>query len=549
MHPGCRGLQPDFYVYNRKTQKVSFCDPWNLGIDICAQPWGNSTTAHIDCATGWDDRADYGGLDAAGCGVGCANCADYPSAMMHHGDWRDGSRWLRPVGSTTDAMGRRHDLLTGEPWPLPDDARYEYAACYHNTTREQCFGRNICRRICWPGGLDRIMSVDGVTACGDVGIGEAVPDWFPDVFYYGGQEGQTWRPYQVCRRFEDPITLSPPLGVRRLKRMLGPTFPRFGQIPYDWGKNHWPCGPNVLTACAGKFAVPRGSPCASAYALDPNLPEGLEHWVGDSACRNIWNPARIDASAIELAGGPTRPAQAAAAICSLALQHAASETLPGEPLGTRFNRLDHLAYDQVELWSRSFNGGDRPDNDCGVLVDQRTVVTELPDCRAADGRRVTMRVHVLAADLSLYLILWKIYQYGGLVDRLEVEPHARFLASVKLAYTSADPEIVPNPADCSEIPAGVKFVDQAGRTFRPPRVAEWFGYVGHLGIGGTRTYPINRNLLEDQCFSAADGLGTLEIPGWPHRATLDEPAVAWPYLGSVSVWFATRGPTGERLAC
>lgn len=521
---------------------MSICDPNESGQDACA-PYGNDTIGHIDCATGWDDRADYGQLDAGGCDVGCVNCLDYPSEMARHGDWRDGRRWLRPMGSSRDAMGRLHDLRTDEPWPMPQEAAGEFGACYHNLTGQQCFNRPVCRRICWRGGLDRLIAPDDL-GCGATGVGEPMPDWFPDVFFYGREP---WPPGMYCRKFQDRNTKATGLGVSRLARLLGPSFPRFAQIPFGYFDDvETACGTNVLTPCAGQFVAPP-TDCPSAFANYPDIqPPGRRHWIEESACRGMWNTLRLDASAMEISGGPPAGAQDAAELRTAALRHAATATLPGGPVGFKFDRLDHLAYGLVELWQRRFNVGILGANDCDVLSDESTIFQQLEGSGPA-GERLAIRAHVLAADFVLYLVLHKIWRFRGprLPNRLEIEPHARFLASVKIAYTVGG--AMPGP-DCWDLPAGVR-MRYKGRGIRPPRLAEWWGYHGRLGIGGTSSYPVSSELLRDQCWTAADRLGELPIHGWPSRGKLADEPVSWPYGGAVSIRFQTRDEIGRRLHC
>lgn len=507
---------------------MGFCDPSEIGRDYC-EPNANHTDDHIECATGWMDEASFGGLDAEGCGIGCASCLDYPSEMALHADRRDGTRWLRPTGSTRDGMGRRHDLKTDEPWPMPDGSSYEAGSCYHNTTEVQCFNRSICDQRCWHGGLEDIFSGDDTPCAGGIPVGAPVPSWFPDVFQFSGDY---WPPSIYCRKFQDPNSHPTGLGGHRVARLLGPGFPRFGQIPYAYGINHWACQPNALVPCTDQV---RTSSCRSGWTQDPTFPPGVLHWNMGSAARAIWDEVRLDATELEIGTRPStpRPVAAAVAIRSAALQHAASVAFPGGPNGIRFDRLDRYQTG-VGLWVRNFNTG----CDCAVLADESTRVATFPKCRrTADGGPVTIDLHVLSVEAALYLILWRLRRYHvSSPTTMHIEPHARLLLSVRLAWRSASPEI-PNPEDCREIPAGVEFVDNAGRPFRPPRLAEWFGYHGRLGIGGCNEYGGAEGTVEFMCQRAAAGLGELPIPGWPNRVSIEDPPAAWPYVGTARIWF------------
>ncbi|MHC4735379.1 MAG: hypothetical protein ACYTDW_13115 [Planctomycetota bacterium] len=242
------------------------------------------------------------------------------------------------------------------------------------------------------------------------------------------------------------------------------------------------------------------------------------------------------------------------AVKNRALEYAMTRTLPGEPLGITFDRVDHTAGQAggaIGLWRREYGIALDGRRRCELLEDPATVFMELAGRYA--GRAVTVRAHILAVSVSVTMVLHRLARFvsSQLPDAHEVEPHVRALVGVEIAYTCIDPPLG-GEADCWLVPEGLRIVDpeDRGRAWRPPSMVEWFGYLGALGIGGTHRYPVHvAGTLSDLCWSAADRLGRLTVAGWPARATLDDPPQTWPYVGSLDVWLVTRDEDGNRILC
>lgn len=531
---------------------MSICDPFSIGIDFCAN-YGGDSGNHIDCATGWSDTAGFGQdqADAGGCDVGGAPCLDFPSEIQQHTVWYDGNRWLRPSNGTRDAMGREHDLVTDEPWPVPPGGSYEYAPCYENVSGEQCFRRHVCTRNaqveCWPGGFRRVASDPDDPlydrGCGDAAVGEGISEWFPDVFTFSGTDEPSGATRFQCRMFNDPMTKSISLGHRRSHRVLTPAFPRFSAWPHAWSMPS-ACTPNMLVPCSGKIKRP-GLFIESAFLNSVGIEPDREHWMDDPACRNMFQEIHLIPSAdIHIAGGNTPAIREENRFRSAILNWVLTNQIATDGRSMNFARLDQQFNTDVSHYNRHYN----PARGCQQVIGGLNTIDVIEGVKRSTGERVRFACELLEVYAEAYIVLHKVSRYSSTgPSRVYIEPHARIGIFAEVAYRSLDEDIIPNDPDCTRtpIPAGVKF-SRNGVPIDPPRVVEWLGFHGRLGVGwgGQRIIARQVGTLSSWCQDSAEAMGTLQVFGFPNVASMTrgEPyeAKAWPYMGSIGIRYLTR---------
>ncbi len=472
--------------------------------------------------------APEGGFGAC-CEIGCCPCNDDNLRVMRANP--HGRRWMKPApgDSNRDARGRRSALRANSPLRVPRHINFLRAPCYDFFGQEH-FGADVCD--CHPQ-PNPAPSGDPFECENGEQVGEIIIGDYPDCFFW--MEPRLWassgaHPWLWCRTVENHGDVL----VRLLANDLFQTLLTRGD---HYHENEEPCTANGLVMCMENAPE---SPCREGGGP-------LWYYQG-SQCRQLWNFVELDLGAQAPA---RRPQLASAAFFSdpgvLALKNAvldaiATETFPDGGTGINFEQLDLTP--QLSVWGRSYVGHGLP---CELL----TAAASLPGSYLTRTHQpVGAELVVQAASITLDLIPYRMEMRapGGPDRILHTYPYARLWirAECRVRVTLPDGSCVlaPDP----QLPP-IVYKDADGRYIaEPPRLVEWWGYLGQFSDPPTENIELHEDdscfpdgSIEGICRLLASDLSGLVIPAWPAMAGTYPDTPNRLYTGEVHLNFEHSG--------
>lgn len=460
--------------------------------------------------------AQSGGVTVVGCEVGCAPCPDDPQVLQRSiGVSSLGLRWARPGPTETSpgtllishesrhADGIRRPLVSNVPVRLPKaQTFFELAPCHDNVGRE-AFALDptgpeasdvstICGcgpTICPPAEEDAVFLFVGLMNSCYVFAGV---QWPPRFFICTGVIGGNYGFGPI--RF--PMT---PGSVGNASLARVGRVERAAQVDQAKG-----CTSQMLNLCRGELEP--GGPCTT-YDDPGHYNTGL-----NSASRNAWSFCRIDEMEPVFLKDPAGPDtyQAEVDAKNAVLGYlTADRDLGGSGL-MKFDQLDgSISNESLDFFDRGWpvvSEGQGP-----PPFDTLPRVTTFPGSHLEGSGEPLLAEYVITeAFIQMSIVLHRIETYSFLSLPTQPEPEdqetiplvrirIKVLMGMRVSFSQAGPNVLSRPwADPPDtIPLTIEnrvgprfprvlpvnadrivYVDDLGRTLRPPPLIVWEGHSG-----------------------------------------------------------------------
>lgn len=497
---------------------MGLCPPWDLGCNVCE---GYPRDPHDPIWVGMFD-IQAGQLEQVGCAPGCIPCVQQE---LNFDFLRpEGNRWMRAhqpiVSGHTMLPNRLANGMVGDLQSIgilsrrtrtrrvPEEINFHRGVCYQNLWEGEAFGddgigANACDCDIPP---DTALNVGDLICDGGEGPGEPVEGAFPDDFFYSGQADLSALHF-FCRRIEEVDSRNQHVTSVNL---FPPTFLRTSQ-----------CGSNMFLQCTRKGIA--GSPCfefESSEFLDRH--------------HQAFNFVPVQFNDFGLKEGSEKPDfpyadEALDRFKSITLN--SIDTLPGLPVGFRFEQLDHAGRTgtgPTTIWNRFYGGPGNVCSDfpkipfdfgaCYLKHTRASVRVEAFISKATIEAWISAQ-HVNETPIGLLIqrSKEKIYPHVRVRVRLQVsyratlledasivenwwhEDHPDFGKETQLRILNAGDPDYPTPGTFCQYPAIVAPIDSVGGTaqdplanqpdriictdedgveFEIPNRVEWWGYMG-----------------------------------------------------------------------
>lgn len=549
--------------------------------DVFGPPdWPPVDTWHRDrCFVGFGTEFEYGQYDMVGCGLGCAQCPDWPDDLVKAGDTSEGQRWLAPHPRmpARDAYGYLHDLQAGQIWPVPQTVNYLRGTCLDNFGLE-CFGSNVC--YCYGDNQEADttpVQVGDQSQCPfGVDVLDPVVGLYPDQF---ASIGMGWRldpvvgfstitrDQQYCRMFQDSLNGAPNHHIHAAAEiydgMLLPVFIR--TVLHDGPHKRGHCTSNALIVCTAR--VEQGPYECNGF--------GWGHYFGDEwieppdyynsdESRQRYAEIRLLSNSIGLATeGETIQA---ADKPTLEARNTVLELVRQNPfVNPSMDRLDseHVqagnnAY--LNNWSREWVAPSWEDSPivegmldrCYMLYAGNPVDVQVRVSRVRYAMNLVMQhmidmpstsheSHRVVPHARVRVVVhlrWRAICFGAcrLIQRWLPEDHPDYIIDLAIRNPSTDNELPRVEPDVDTI----IYQDVAGNVIRPFASVEWWGFLGRHSMPNIFHVdrPVDATTTPTYCTQVADALTDLEIPAWPYRAQSMPEDPASMYTGRLRVSFA-----------
>ena len=466
--------------------------------------------------------AQTGGVNVVGCELGCAPCGDDPAVLQSSlGVSSLGLRWARPGAMEPDqtftiaresrhADGSRRPLVSNTPVRLPKaQTFFQLAPCFNN------FGREAFNT--GPLGTQDVATICG---CGPTVCPPVDED---PVFLFAGLmnscyvfSGVEWPPrFFICTGIPGgnygwaPITF--PMAPGNVGNVA---MARVGRVEHaDEVKASQACTSQLLSLCRGNLEP--GGPCTTY----PDVPGGFYNTGLNSGSRNAWSFCRIDELEPTFVKDPTGPdtylAEVDAKNAVLAYLKA-DRDLGGSGL---------LKFDQLD-GSESNNSLDFYDRGWPVISSPEDIppfetlprVTTFPGSHLEGSGEPLLAEYVITeAFIQMSIVLHRVESHDPLVGSTpapsseETLPLVRIRINVimgmRVSFSEAGPNVLSRPwADPPDtipltienrpgarfprvLPANadrIVYIDDEGRTLRPPPLVVWEGHLGFFSDPPTR---------------------------------------------------------------